>query len=172
GERLFRRDVTVDGYETEPGEIVLTLQLNDLHLAPAPPLARPMDRLAAQREITARAALNMRELSLRELTVHERSRGIADFAEAAWIDRSADTAALIGSSLRAGISARIFATLPPGPLRDALLQLAPAMIQCFAALDIWALMPGGGAAAATGGLPDSCWMWRREGGLQKGRLAG
>ena len=170
GERLFRRDVTVDGYETAPGEIVLTLQLNDLHLAPAPALARPMDRLGAQREITARAALNMRELSLRDLIVGERVRTPATLSDAPWLDRSADVASLAGASLRAGISARILATLPASPLRDALLQLAPAMIQCFAALDIWTMFPDGGAAAATGGQPDSCWMWRREGALGRERV--
>jgi len=170
GERLFRRDVTVDGYETEPGEIVLTLQLNDLHLAPAPALARPMDRLGAQREITARAALNMRELSLRDLIVGERVRTPATLSDAPWLDRSADVASLAGASLRAGISARILATLPASPLRDALLQLAPAMIQCFAALDFWTMFPDGGAAAATGGQPDSCWMWRRDGALGRERV--
>ena len=168
-ERIFRRDVTIDGYEPEPGEIVLTLQLNDLHLAPAPPLAKPLDRLAAQREITARAELNMRELTLRALVVRERVRTPSNLSEAVWRDRSAEIEPLLGASLRAGISARIFAAVAASPLRDALLQLAPAMIQCFAALDIWAMMPGGGPAAETGGLADSCWMWRREGALQKSR---
>ncbi len=174
GERLFRRDVTVDGYESAPGTLALTLQLNDLHFAPAPARPAPMDRFAAQREITVSASVALPELSLAALAVHERVRSRADFATAAWEARSLDVADLVGTSLRAGISARILtrfaAAGADAPLREALLQLAPALIQCFAALDIWGdLFRGGGAAAQTGGQPDSCWMWRTGGGLRDPR---
>ena len=78
---------------------------------------------------------------------------------------------LVGSSLRAGITARILALFPDpqrdAPLRDALLQLAPGLIQCFAALDIWTLFADEAAARTTGGQPDSCWMWRVGGPMQK-----
>lgn len=175
GERIFRRDVTVDGYEPERGELIFTLQLNDLHFAPAPARALPMDRFAAQREIVARAALGMQTLTLTGLDVRERARTLADFREADWRDRTADAAALIGTSLRAGITGRILALFPDplrdAPLRDALLQLAPGLIQCFAALDIWTLFADDAAARQTGGQPDSCWMWRTGGGLQTERTA-
>ncbi|MDX2165884.1 MAG: DUF2889 domain-containing protein [Deltaproteobacteria bacterium] len=169
GERIFRRDITADGYETTPGHLVLTLQLNDLHFTPAAPQPQPMDRFAAQREITARAAITMHDLVLHALTIHERARTLATLREADWQERSADAAPLLGGSLRAGITARIMQTLPDAPLRDALLQIAPALIQCFAALDIWQLFPDGGVAGATGGLPDSCYMWRTGGGLNATR---
>src|SRR5512143_3303591 len=79
GERIFRRDVAVDGYEPALGELVFTLQLNDLHFAPAPALAEPMDRYAAQREIVARATLTMQTLELTSLELRERWRTAADF---------------------------------------------------------------------------------------------
>jgi hypothetical protein len=72
GERIFRRDVTLDGYEPTMGELVFTLQLNDLHFAPAPALAAPMDRFGAQREIVARATLTMQTLELTSLELRER----------------------------------------------------------------------------------------------------
>ncbi len=173
GERIFRRDVIVDGYEPAPGELALTLQLNDLHFAPAPALATPMQRFAAQREITASAAVEMKELILRQLAASERHREGSDIQSAAWRTRDDRVAPLVGRSLRSGISAAVLQHFgdagPDGPLRVALLQLAPTIVQCFAALDIWALFPGGGVAAETGGLPDSCYMWRREGGLAKTR---
>jgi hypothetical protein len=173
GERIFRRDVTLDGYEPTMGELVFTLQLNDLHFAPAPALAAPMDRFGAQRELVARATLTMQTLELTSLELRERVRTMSDLRTAEWVDRTADAAPLVGTSLRAGITARILSLFPDpqrdAPLRDALLQLAPGLIQCFAALDIWALFADDAAARTTGGQPDSCWMWRAGGGLQKGR---
>ncbi len=170
-ERIFRRDITLDGYEPTMGELVFTLQLNDLHFAPAPALAASMDRFGAQREIVARATLTMQTLELTSLELRERVRTLSDLRSAEWIDRTADAAALVGASLRAGITARILALFPAAdrdaPLRDALLQLAPGLIQCFAALDIWSLFADEAAARTTGGQPDSCWMWRVGGGLQR-----
>jgi hypothetical protein len=170
GERLFRRDVAVDGYEPVLGELVFTLQLNDLHFAPAPAVAAPMDRFGTQREIVVRATLTMQTAELTSLEVRERVRTAADFRAADWTDRTAAAAPLVGTSLRAGITARILSLFPdPGagaPLRDALLQLAPGLIQCFAALDIWTLFAGEDAAPETGGHADSCWMWRVGGALQ------
>jgi hypothetical protein len=38
------------------------------------------------------------------------------------------------------------------------------MIQCAAAMsEAWA------ALGAVGGIPDSCWMWRRDGALDRAR---
>lgn len=174
-ERLFRRDVTVDGYELEPGELVFTLQLNDLHFAPAPALAQPMDRFGRQREIVVRATLTMATYALTSVEVRERVRGAADVRRAGWTDRSAVVAPLVGASLRSGITARILGLLPDpqvdAPLRDALLQLAPGLVQCFAAVDFWALFADERAVLQTGAMPDSCWMWRAEGALQRGRQA-
>jgi hypothetical protein len=132
-----------------------------------------MQRFGAQREIAAGAAVGMKDLVLRRLTASERRREGADIASATWRSRDELVAPLVGCSLRSGISAAILrhfgAGGADGPLRDALLQLAPTIVQCFAALDIWAMLPGGGVAAETGGLPDSCYMWRRDGALAKTR---
>ena len=55
GERIFRRDVTVDGHELS-GDLYLTLQMNDLHFAPIAPGAAAGDRFAAQVEVRAAPA--------------------------------------------------------------------------------------------------------------------
>ena len=67
------------------------------------------------------------------------------------------------------------------PLLDALLNLAPAVIQCIPALTShwkrWREAArersgGGGSPSmmAGGGMTDSCYMWRR-GGFMSGRMA-
>src|SRR5262245_24071794 len=174
GERIFRRDLTIDGYELDVGGLLITAQLNDVHFAPAPALAKPMDRLAAQREITIRASLTIPDLTLHEIDAHERWRAAADLIGPDWASRADRVAPLVGQSLRPGVSSillRQFAT--PGedaPLREALLMLAPALIQCFAALDLWMMrLADASAVGETAGYPDSCYMWRREGGLQRER---
>jgi hypothetical protein len=77
----------------------------------------------------------------------------------------------------------VFAGLGDGPaealVRDALLQLAPAHIQVMASVaDRWFAMAPSGArprskqgpeVAALGGFPDSCYMWRGDGVLQRSR---
>jgi len=174
GERLFRRDVTIDGYELEPGRLLLTAQLNDLHCAPAPALARPMERLAAQREIVISATLAVPDLALQTIDAHERCRNGADPGSAEWVSRGERVAPLVGLSLRAGVSGNLLRHfVNPGadaPLRDALLMLAPALIQCFAALDLWTMrLSDTSSVAEVGGYLDSCYMWRQDGALQRSR---
>jgi hypothetical protein len=122
GERIMRRDVTVDGYEPALGELALTMQLNDLHFAPAPALAQPMQRFGLQTEITASAALTMKDLTVQTLEVYERRRTAENLTTAEWRARADVAAPLVGQSLRAGISARLLAQFAdPGddaPLRD------------------------------------------------------
>jgi hypothetical protein len=174
GERIFRRDVSVDGYELEPGRLMLSAQLNDLHCAPTPTLARPMQRLAAQREIAISGRLTVPDLVLDALDATERRRTPADIADSQWVAHSERVAPLIGVSLRPGVSGallRHFADAPDeAPLRDALLMLAPALIQCFAALDLWNMQAADvSAVGESGGFPDSCYMWRRGSTLQRNR---
>jgi hypothetical protein len=59
------------------------------------------------------------------------------------------------------------------PLLDALLMLAPALIQCVAANSepFATLFRDNPSLVAMGGLPDSCYMWRRDGALQRARPA-
>ena len=64
------------------------------------------------------------------------------------------------------------------PLRDALLNLAPGVIQCLAALShrLVAHFSGGSAAPGSiprelsvGGYPDCCYMWRSDGAMARAR---
>jgi hypothetical protein len=172
GERIFRRDVTLDGFEIEPGRLLLVAQLNDLHCTPAAPLAQPLERLAVQREVCVRAEVALIGLTIDAIDAAERVRRPADLAEAGWRPLGERVAPLAGLSLRSGAAQAVLrhfadARDDEGPLRDALLQLAPTLIQCFAALDLWSTRLSEGAPV--GAFPDSCYMWRSGGALQRGR---
>jgi hypothetical protein len=178
GERIFRRDVTIDGYETADAQLKLTLQMSDLSFAPAPALAPPMDRFAEQLEVRVAATVTLSDLTVLAIDASERSRDADDFSRARWTSRSATVAPLRGMSLRAGVTAALYRelghTAADRPLLEALLQLAPTTVQCFAAFaDRWAEQGGGNKAAReTGGLPDSCYMWRSDGALIRRRTEG
>jgi Protein of unknown function (DUF2889) len=174
GERVFRRDVIVDGVEPPGGGLALALQLTDLHLAPAAPLARSMDRFAAAHEVRVLAAVDLGRYVLGDVRIAERRRDAATL-DAPWQDRNAEGEGLAGISLARGVSAAIrdrFGERPDDePLLDGLLMLAPALIQVFAAMsDAWpAMAQGEGWLLGMGGRPDSCWMWRTGGPLQAAR---
>jgi len=176
GERIFRRDVTVDGYELA-GDLYLTLQMNDLHLRAVAADAAAADRFAAQLEVRVAARLTMGEMSLVELEIAERRRDVHTFESAAWRSRPDRAAPLLGASLRSGISALLIRQLGEAaddrPLLDALLMLAPATVQCMASfVDTWTQVPWMRATGSeTGGYPDSCYMWRRDGALGRKRFA-
>ena len=176
GERIFRRDVTVDGYEQD-GDLYLTLQMNDLHFAPVATGAPASDRFAAQLEVRVAARLVMAEMSVVAIEIGERRRDARSLESATWRARPERSAPLVGASLRSGISGALIRQFAdPGddrPLLDALLMLAPATIQCMASfIDTWTQVPSmGGAASETGGYPDSCYMWRRDGALGRKRFA-
>jgi Protein of unknown function (DUF2889) len=174
GERVFRRDVIVDGVEPPGGGLALALQLTDLHLAPAAPLARSMDRFAAAHEVRVLATVDLGRYVLGDVRIAERRRDAATL-DAPWQDRNAEGEGLAGISLARGVSTAIrdrFAERPDDePLLDGLLMLAPALIQVFAAMsDAWpAMAQGEGWLLGMGGRPDSCWMWRTGGPLQTAR---
>lgn len=175
GERLFRRDLIVDGHEAADGHLELAIQLTDLHYAPAPALALPMDRFAGQLEVRGLASVDLPTWSLKHLAVSERRRTYADLESATWRDRAEAVQSLFGISLFQGVSGTVMRAIgdDPGdrPLLDALLMLAPALIQCAAALsEMWPTRAKQSRSMmATGGMPDSCYMWRREGALHKSR---
>jgi hypothetical protein len=176
GERIFRRDVVIDGYESA-GDLYLTLQMNDLHLAAASDEAPAADRFAAQLELRASCLLGMPAMTVAAFALGERRRAAGDFETAAWRARDDRAAPLVGASLRSGISAlllRQFADAADDrPLLDALLMLAPATVQCLASfIDTWTQVPWmRGDGSETGGHPDSCYMWRRDGALGRKRFA-
>lgn len=171
GQRIFRRDVVVDGIEAMDGTLLLALQLTDVHHAPTPEPCRPMDRFGGCLEVRALARVDMAAFGLDGVRIGERRRWGADL-DAPWVERD-DVADAVGRlSLARGVSATLLSRFAdsPGdqPLLDALLQLAPTLIQVFAALsDTWpALARASGWMVGMGGRADSCWMWRRGGALE------
>ena len=78
GERLYRRDLVIDGCAVPGGDLELSLQLTDLHFAPAPALARPIERLGAELEIRALACVAMADMKLAGIQAAERRRTRAE----------------------------------------------------------------------------------------------
>lgn len=174
-ERFYRRDVVIDGHATPGGGLELVLQATDLHLRPAAEIAASLDRFAAQDEVRVFASMSMPGMAIDRARVADRRRTPRDIGASAWRDRPERAAQLDGLALRAGATAHLLRAFdPPGddrPLLDALLMLAPAVIQCFASYpDDWRSVAWGGGE--TGGLPDSCWMWRTDGPLALRRAPG
>jgi hypothetical protein len=175
GERVLQRDLVVDGHEPAPGHVQLAAQLTEVHLAPAPAVAAPMARFAAEVEVRVLLELELPGLAVTRIHAAERRRDATTLATAPWRQRTDDVAWLGGTSLGAGISARLLehhaADEEDRPLLDVLLMLAPAMIQCAAALsEDWVLAARKNPSlVGIGGLPDSCWMWRRDGALIRAR---
>jgi hypothetical protein len=177
GERVFRRDLVVDGFECADGTLKLAAQTTDLHFAPAPARARPMERFAEELEVRVHADVAFPSFALRAIEAAERRRDAPGLDRAAWRGREDVTATLGGECLGAGVTARLLARLgeraDDRPLLDTLLMLAPALVQCAAALsEQWpAMFAMDPSRVGMGGLPDSCWMWRRDGALDRARAA-
>lgn len=178
GERIFHRSLSVDGVLGRDG-LHLTLQQADVHFAPLVPRADtdPLERLAGRLEIRAQAEVDPDTMVLRSLRAAERDTA-RDAFYGAWRDRSEPLADLAGKSALAGMAGTLFARLgdraPDRPLLDALLNLAPALIQCVpAVMERWQSRPSAPRPGmmAGGGMTDSCYMWRRGGALHR-RMAG
>jgi hypothetical protein len=177
GERIFRRDVVVDGHERRPSAVALAVQATDLHHAPAPAIAPSMTRFAGEHEVRGLAEVDLARFALGSLVLGERRREPTTLDTAPWRDRADLALALAGLSLAGGLSQALLARRADAPddrpLLDALLMLAPALIQCVAALsDGWpGLAARGGWTVGMGGRPDACYMWRAGGALQRARGA-
>jgi len=178
GERLFRRDLVVDGALAADGAtLALAVQLTDLHSHPAPAVVPSMDRFAEALEVRALAHVAMGSQTVVELALAERRRG-RDTLAAGWHRRDDVAADLVGLGLGRGVSAALVERLGGGaddrPLLDALLALAPALIQVYAAVsDGWPEMAlHDGWLVGLGSRPDACWMWRAEGALMAARSPG
>jgi hypothetical protein len=175
GERIFRRDVVVDGHERSPSALALALQLTDLHYAFAPDHAPSMERFAGELEVRGLAEVDLARFALGTIALGERRRDRATLESAPWRDRADVGAELAGMSLARGVSQALLARLGDAPadrpLLDGLLMLAPALIQCVAALsDAWPAMAARNRwIVGMGGHPDSCYMWRAGGALQRAR---
>jgi hypothetical protein len=181
GERLFRRAVFVDGYEASSGSIELALQQSDFHTRPAALVRQPLERLAGEWDVRGFARVADAGMTLGDLKLGERFRDAASVGSATWSDRSDKLRGLEGSPILPGLARRLFELLGSSPrdklLLDAMLQLAPAHVQVLAAvMDRWYAKRDEAAGKSPrpaeapevgkiGGMPDSCYMWRRDGPL-------
>jgi len=124
-------------------------------------------------------------MKLRSLGAAERQRTPDTMASAEWRDHTPLLEHLTGEPIVPGLAGKLFVALGEAQahalLLEAMLQLAPAHIQVLAAVtDRWLAgsrepgasiqtSSGGLAVASLGGLPDSCYMWRRGGPLLRMR---
>jgi hypothetical protein len=175
--RIARRDVVFDGHEVESGRVDVVVRLGDLHWNAAPPTALAPERFWRYAEVAATVEVDLWPGELTAIAGGDRVRTADAFAGVAWQDRTVALAPLVGLGLARGAAGEIMRRLGAepalAPWRDALLQLAPALVQCRAAHgDAWqekvrATPRHPGLTA----IPDSCWMWRRGGALERIREA-
>jgi hypothetical protein len=170
-----RRDLVFDGSEQADGGLGIGVQLSDLHGQPAAANAAPSARFAAHRELRLHLVLHGWPATMARLAGAERRRRREGFSAAPWRDLGALLAPLQDLSLGKGANRTFAARLAGHPaLRDALLMLTPALIQCRASFpDKW-LNVATTAAGHPGliGMADSCYMWRRGGALERLRTVG
>lgn len=175
GERIFRRDVVLDGQEPADRRFDIALQLTDMAYAPAEAITQPMLRFGRQHEVRAVARIDLSRLALSSLDVAERHRTLDTVGDAEWRERPDVAEALVAGPVMHGSSALLLqrraANPADAPIYDALLMLAPTMIQCFATLsDAWLVdTREADTLIGMGGIPDSCYMWRRGGALDRKR---
>jgi hypothetical protein len=173
GQRIFRRDVVVDGADAGGGRLAVALQATDLHSTATDEVGPAMDRFAESFELRVHALIDLGTMTFAELAVAERRRDRRTIDAAAWQSRPDLSSWLTGESALRGSSGRLLARLGEAaddrPILDVLLQLAPALIQVFAALsDDWARTAARESwVLGMGGQADSCWMWRRGGALER-----
>jgi hypothetical protein len=174
GQRVFHRSLSVDGIVGRDG-LHLVLQLADIHFAPVAVdyTGDPLARLASRLEIRAQAEIDLDAMVLRSLRAAERATS-REVILGPWRDRSDRLADLPGRSALGGMAAALFDRLAGDPsdrpLLDALLHLAPTLIQCVPAMmEHWQSRPGAARPGmmAGGGMTDSCYMWRRGGALHQ-----
>lgn len=174
---LWRRDLVFDAHEQVTRGLAVGMRQGDLDWNDRGPDALAPERFAAHHELLARIDVDLWPGMLLAIRGAERRRSAAMFAGAPWHDRDAALAPLGGMGLARGAVGELTARLGEGvelaPWRDALVMLPAALVQCRAAHpDAWhdkvrATPRHPGLTA----LPDSCYMWRRGGALERIRQA-
>ena len=177
GERIFYRSLFVDGFGTEKG-VKLTSSLSDVYTLPLQEIGEPRERLARHEEVRVLADVELTAMSLLDIVAGERRRTFAGYSDRRWRDRTVDAAELKGSSLVSGFAGQLFKRFGGRTgdqlFLDALLNLAPGLIQVLAALTDRPDLPSANTAAGkgeragggimqivgTGGREGSCYMWR------------
>ena len=184
GERLFKRTLMLDGAGDGDDRMEVGVQQVEFHLRPQKVVTTPLQRLAHQHEVHVHGRVDLGAMVFTALDAAERVRTGETLADDVWTERGSELSELVGFSALRGLSRELFRRFGGNPERamllDALLNLAPGMIQCLAATSgRWiarladAGRSGSSAAAAggmaMGGFPDSCYMWRSGGPLQRAR---
>lgn len=174
---LWRRDVVFDAHEEAAGRVAVAVRLADLDWNDAPHDALAPERFARLHELGATVRADLWPGTLVAIDGAERTRTAERFAAVPWTGCTEVLAPLAGIGLARGAAAAIAAGLGDGaavrPWRDALAMLPPALVQCRAAHpDAWhekvrATPRHPGLTA----LPDSCFMWRRGGALERIRTS-
>jgi len=183
GERIFSRALFLDGFESEDEVMELAVQLTDVHSAPSGEVEGWIDRFDSQREVRVLAHVETEGMTFRRLDALERARNRESLTTAPWLRRSNDLAGLVGHSALQGLGPELLRRFGGSPAErpflDALLNLAPGLIQCLAAranrmIEKFIAAPGTEKpripkSAGVGGFPDSCYLWRADGPLSKAR---
>jgi len=179
GERVFRRSLAIDGTQAARDSIEIALQLTEVRFAPAAEIARPTARIERMHEVRALAAIGvgadglsqMGAARLRSLALEERVRGAGELTDERWRGLS-EANSLVGQPLTGSVTPRILEAFPEraagDPAIDLLLQLAPGLLQCASSSlgEVWpALAARSDSAIVCAGPTDSCYIWRRGGGL-------
>jgi len=174
GERLFKRSIFLDGLESETGRVMdIVVQSNDIHTLPAQQVTQPMDRFLRQHEVQLLTRIDLESMQLASLWGQERQRDAGHLVGSDWLDRTPSLAVLEGKPALFGLARVVLENFggrfPGSPLRDALLFVAPGLIQCMAA-NAGRLLESaaqghedGGNLSQVGGMPDSCYLWRSDG---------
>jgi hypothetical protein len=174
---LFRRDLVFEAHERASGALVAGVRQHDLDWNARDANALAPERFALHHEVVGRVDVDLWPGSLVAITGAERRRTADAFATGAWEARDALLAPLAGTPLARGAAGEIMRRLGDAPAaapwRDALVMLPPALVQCRAAHpDAWhekvRTTPRHPGLTA---LPDSCYMWRRGGALERIREA-
>ena len=181
GERIFKRTLIIDGLELDDGrEMDVAVQLTDIQTAPRQEVTTPMDRFEFQHEVRVLAHIEMETVAITSIGAEERARTHAQMGLTAWRPLDDEVAPLVGAPALIGLARKLldrFGARPEArPLLDAMLNFAPGLIQCMAAMAhriVLGMSSDAGAKAAPaglngfGGMPNACYIWRAGGPLGK-----
>lgn len=186
GTRFFRRSLYIDGQLLPDATIDVVVQSTDTYTRPPSPGNRGFERLVRVHEVKCFAGVERKRFGLERLEVVERERDPDrkpaanapddDILDDPWTSHTDFFAPFVGHPMIPGMARRIFDRIGDDPakhaLKDALLQLAPGFIQISAALMDQGVLrrrfaqreaePASPSVSGIGGMPDSCYMWRRN----------
>ena len=173
-EMLFQRSLFLDGFHRD-GALQMLAQVSDYHSRSDAGAEAPLDRFGSQHEVRIGVRVELEKLEIQEVFATERRRTAETLQTAEWCDRGAVLQGLAGRRIMPGLGAHVLRLLGEDPdarlLLDAALNLAPGFVQCMAVLTERFLtkprheneeLPD---LVQSGGMPDSCYMWRSDGAM-------